>query len=275
MLIQEAKRFQQLAGIITENNSPAEEKAKDQIEKTIDSPQSQAIISKMASELSDEEKQKILNFVSSVNESIDSITEKVDLDKVIDKLIPMTEENTLEEEENNLNTPKNILKQFIFGAPVLAMGLGIAKGMALGGGTAALAAVGPQYFGAAAAGAILIALYKAIKAMTGKEKSTKSPAKSSGINVLQENAEYKIQLLIDGKAVMEITADENPTPEELRDALTALETQHRNKFDFDKAELVVLDSKGNKIGSVSKKDTFLAQKTTKTGDTYSLGGTWF
>ena len=182
-LIQEAKRFQRLAGIVTENESPAaEEKVKDQIEKTIDSPQTQSILVKIANELSDEEKQKILNFVSSINES-ESITEDVELDKVIDKLLPMTEENTLEEEENNLNAPKNLLKQFIFGAPVLAMGLGIAKGMALGGGTAALAAVGPAFFGAAAAGAILIGLYKIIKAMkSNKEKSTKSS--SSGFNVL-------------------------------------------------------------------------------------------
>jgi len=269
MLIQEAKRFQKLAGILTENESQAEEKVKDQIEKTIDSPESQATLAKMASELSDEEKQKILNFVSSVNES-ESITEDIDLDKIIDKLTPMAE-NTLEEEEN-LGTPKNILKQFIFGAPVLAMGLGIAKGMALGGGAAALAAVGPTFFGTAAAGAILIGLYKAIKAMkSNKAKSTK-PSGSSGFNVLENSGKYKIQLLIDNKAVMEISANNNPLPEELRDALTALEMKYKNKFDFNKAELIVLDPKGDKIGGLSKKDTFLTQKTTKTGDTYSLGG---
>jgi hypothetical protein len=270
-LINEAKRFQKLAGIIIENESPAaEEKVKDQIEKTIDSPQTQSILAKMASELSDEEKQKILNFVSSINES-ESVTEDVDLDKVINKLLPMTEEDTLEEGENDLSTPKNILKQFIFGAPVLAMGLGIAKGMSLGGGAAALAAVGPVFFGAAAAGAILIGLYKVIKAMkSNKEKSTKSG--SSGFNVLENSGKYKIQLLIDNKAVMEISANNNPSPEELRDALTALEMKYKNKFDFDKAELIVLDPKGDKVGNLSKEDTFLAQKTTKTGTTYSLGG---
>ena len=267
-LIQEAKRFQKLAGIINENESPAaEEKVKDQIEKTIDSPQTQSILAKMASELSDEEKQKILNFVSSINES-ESVTEDVDLDKVIDKLLPMTEEDTLEEGENDLSTPKNILKQFIFGAPVLAMGLGIAKGMSLGGGAAALTAVGPVFFGAAAAGAILIGLYKVIKAM----KSKKEKSGSSGFNVLENSGKYKIQLLIDNKAVMEISANSNPSPEELRDALTALEMKYKNKFDFDKAELIVLDPKGDKVGSLSKEDTFLAQKTTKTGTTYSLGG---
>ena len=192
-LIQEAKRFQRLAGIITENESPAEEKVKDQIEKTIDSPQTQSILVKIANELSDEEKQKILNFVSSINES-ESITEDVELDKVIDKLLPMTEENTLEEEENNLNAPKNLLKQFIFGAPVLAMGLGIAKGMSLGGGAAALAAVGPAFFGAAAAGAILIGLYKVIKAMkSNKEKSTKSSG-SSGFNVLENSINEAVEI---------------------------------------------------------------------------------
>ena len=202
--INEIKRMQQLAGILTENESQAEEKAKDQIEKTVDSPESKATLAKMASELSDEEKQKILNFVSSVNES-ESVTEDIDLDKIIDKLTPMAE-NTLEEEEN-LGTPKNILKQFIFGAPVLAMGLGIAKGMALGGGAAALAAVGPTFFGTAAAGAILIGLYKAIKAMgSNKAKPSKSSG-SSGINVLENLNEYTIQLLIDGKVVIETSAD--------------------------------------------------------------------
>jgi hypothetical protein len=270
-LINEAKRFQRLAGIIIENEQPSEEKVKDQIEKTIDSPQTQSILSKMASELSDEEKQKILNFVSNINES-ESVTEDVDLDKVIDKLLPMTEENTLEEGENDLSTPKNILKQFIFGAPVLAMGLGIAKGMSLGGGAAALAVVGPAFFGAAAAGAILIGLYKVIKAMKSNKEKPIKPSGSSGFNVLENSGKYKIQLLIDNKAVMEISANNNPSPEELRDALTALEMKYKNKFDFDKSELIVLDPKGDKVGSLSKKDTFLAQKTTKTGTTYSLGG---
>ncbi len=91
--------------------------------------------------------------------------------------------------------------------------------------------------------------------------------------IITENKDkYQIQLLIDGKAVMEITADDNPTPEELRDALTVLETKYKDKFDFNKAELIVLDPKGNKVGSLSKKDTFLAQKTKKTGISYPSPG---
>ena len=80
---------------------------------------------------------------------------------------------------------------------------------------------------------------------------------------------YKVQLKIDGKPVMSTTADGNPSPEELSDVLTALESSYKSKFDFEKAELVVLDSNGKQVGSVTKRDNFLKTKATYVGDTYS------
>jgi hypothetical protein len=80
---------------------------------------------------------------------------------------------------------------------------------------------------------------------------------------------FKIQLKIDGELVMTTTADGNPSPEELSNTLVALETKYRNKFDFEKAEIVVLDPKGEQVGSITKRDNFLRTKATYVGDTYS------
>ena len=79
---------------------------------------------------------------------------------------------------------------------------------------------------------------------------------------------FEIQLKIDGKPVMTTTADGNPSPEELTDTLTTLESRYGSKFDFNKAEIVVLDPKGEQVGSITKQDNFLRTKAKYAGDTY-------
>jgi hypothetical protein len=94
------------------------------------------------------------------------------------------------------------------------------------------------------------------------------PKNSSPKPTERPDGAYKLELRIDGETVMDTTADDNPSPEELSDVLTALESRYRSKFDFEKAEIVVLDPSGKQVGSVTKKDNFLRTKAIHVGDTY-------
>jgi len=176
--INEVKRMQLLAGLITESwlneedNAATEEKVQDTVEKAINSSQSQATLQKMADQLSDEDKQRIMKFMSSVNESADGGGEP-DLEDVTKKLMSLAE---------NRSDGKHLLGQVIYGAPVAAMGAGLIQGMLAGGGAVGLAAATPL-FAAAAAGAVLIGLYKIIKhASSNKEKPTSGGV--SGVNII-------------------------------------------------------------------------------------------
>jgi len=176
--INEVKRMQLLAGLITESqlneedNAATEEKVQDTVEKAINSSQSQATLQKMASQLSDEDKQRIMKFMSSVNESADGGGEP-DLEDVTKKLMSLAE---------NRSDGKHLLGQVIYGAPVAAMGAGLIQGMLVGGGAVGLAAATPLFV-AAAAGAVLIGLYKIIKhASSNKEKPTSGGV--SGVNII-------------------------------------------------------------------------------------------
>jgi len=176
--INEVKRMQLLAGLITESqlneedNTATEEKVQDTVEKAINSSQSQATLQKMASQLSDEDKQRIMKFMSSVNESADGGGEP-DLEDVTKKLMSLAE---------NRSDGKHLLGQVIYGAPVAAMGAGLIQGMLVGGGAVGLAAATPLFV-AAAAGAVLIGLYKIIKhASSNKEKPTSGGV--SGVNII-------------------------------------------------------------------------------------------
>jgi len=176
--INEVKRMQLLAGLITESqlneedNTATEEKVQDTVEKAINSSQSQATLQKMASQLSDEDKQRIMKFMSSVNESADGGGEP-DLEDVTKKLMSLAE---------NRSDGKHLLGQVIYGAPVAAMGAGLIQGMLAGGGAVGLAAATPLFV-AAAAGAVLIGLYKIIKhASSNKEKPTSGGV--SGVNII-------------------------------------------------------------------------------------------
>jgi hypothetical protein len=173
-LINEAKRFQKLAGLIkeSEDNAATEEKVQDTVEKAINSPQAQATLQKMASQLSDEDKQRIMKFMSSVNESASGGGEP-DLEDVTKKLMSLAE---------NRSDSKHLLGQVVYGAPVTAMGIGLIKGILAGGAAVGLAAATP-FFAAAAAGAVLIGLYKIIKnTSSNKEKPTSN--KVSGVNII-------------------------------------------------------------------------------------------
>lgn len=97
--------------------------------------------------------------------------------------------------------------------------------------------------------------------------SVKKPGATGGSSERPDGA-FKIQLKIDGKLVMDTTADGNPSPQELSDVLFSLETKYKNKFDFEKAEIVVLDPKGEQVGSITKRDNFLRTKATYVGDSY-------
>jgi len=173
-LINEAKRMQFLAGIINESqlneedNIAAKEKIENQVEKAIDSPQSQATLQKMADQLSDEDKQRIMKFMSSVNESVAGAGEP-DLEDVTKKLLSLAENNGPQDPQNR-STAQHLLGQVIYGAPVAALGAGLIKGILVGGGAIALGAAAP-FFVAAAAGAVLIGLYKIIKKANSKPKS--------------------------------------------------------------------------------------------------------
>ena len=103
-----------------------------------------------------------------------------------------------------------------------------------------------------------------------KEREKQKAAQAAASNsASRPDGSFKIQLKIDGKPVMATTTDGNPSPEELSDVLVALETKYKNKFDFEKAEIIVLDPKGEQVGSITKRDNFLRTKATYVGDTYS------
>jgi len=163
-----------------EDNTATEEKVQDTVEKAINSSQSQATLQKMASQLSDEDKQRIIKFMSSVNESIAEGGEP-DLEDVTKKLMSLAENNGPQDPQNR-SDGKHLLGQVVYGAPVAAMGAGLIKGILVGGAAVGLAAATP-FFAAAAAGAVLIGLYKIIKsASSNKPKPTSSGV--SGVNVI-------------------------------------------------------------------------------------------
>lgn len=257
-LINEIKRMQFLAGLITEaeQNTPAsEEKAIDQIEKNINSSQAQATLQKMADKLSDEDKQRIMKFISSVNES-EAGTEVPDLEDVAKKLMALTENNGPQDPQNR-STAVNILGQIGLGAPVVAMGAGLIKGILVGGAAAGLAAATP-FFAAAAAGAVLIGLAKIIF----RKKSAPSN-NVGGVNVISnpivrkkinENSKYTIHLQIDGKTVMSRESDKGLNATELSANLVALQSKYKDKYDFSKAKLVVFDPSGKNVGTWDQRD---------------------
>ena len=72
--------------------------------------------------------------------------------------------------------------------------------------------------------------------------------------IKEENASYTVHLKIDGKTVMSRTSDSNLDKKEISDNLTALESKYKDKYDFNKAEIVVLDPSGKQVGSLTKKD---------------------
>ena len=173
-LINEAKRMQFLAGLINESqlneedNAATEEKVQDAVEKAIDSPQSQSTLQKMADQLSDEDKQRIMKFMSSVNESVTEVGEP-DLKDVTKKLMSLAENNGPQNPQNR-SDGKHLLGQVIYGGPVALMGVGLIKGILAGGAAVGLVAATPLFV-AAAAGAVLIGLYKIIKNAKSKSKS--------------------------------------------------------------------------------------------------------
>jgi hypothetical protein len=69
----------------------------------------------------------------------------------------------------------------------------------------------------------------------------------------EENASYTVHLKIDGETVMSRTSDGNLDKKEMSDNLTALESKYKDKYDFSKAEIVVLDPSGKQVGSMTKK----------------------
>ena len=99
-------------------------------------------------------------------------------------------------------------------------------------------------------------------------KQPAQPASSSPSTPKKSGEDYTIQLKVDGKVVMETTADSNPSPKELSNTLFALEAKYRSKYNFEKAELVVLDPKGKQVGSVTKRNNFLDKKATSLGMGY-------
>jgi hypothetical protein len=99
-----------------------------------------------------------------------------------------------------------------------------------------------------------------------KKPTTAAPAPSTSKT---SEGDYKLQLKIDGKVVMETSADSNPSPEELSNTLFALESKYRSKYNFEKAEIVVLDPSGKQVGSVTKRNNFLDKKATSMGMGYT------
>ena len=77
--------------------------------------------------------------------------------------------------------------------------------------------------------------------------------KLAGI-IKEENASYTIHLKIDGKTVMSRTSDSNLDKNKMSDNLTALESKYKDKYDFNKAEIVVLDPSGKQVGNLTKED---------------------
>ena len=89
--------------------------------------------------------------------------------------------------------------------------------------------------------------------MAGFINEAKRFQKLAGI-IKEENASYTVHLKIDGKTVMSRTSDSNLDKTEISDNLTALESKYKDKYDFNKAEIVVLDPSGKQVGSLTKKD---------------------
>jgi len=187
-LITEAKRFQKLAGIITEsqyNEAEDNEKAKQdylhKLDTAVNSSKAIEAAKSIVDKLSDKDKQQILALTSGMNESI---LEEVDLETITDKILSKVgEDNKLDEAE--MSNLKYILGQLALGAPVVTAALGLQKAMELGGGPEALAKVGPTYFAAATAGAILILLGKVIKAtLSRKKEEFPKTNKVSGVNIM-------------------------------------------------------------------------------------------
>lgn len=97
----------------------------------------------------------------------------------------------------------------------------------------------------------------------GKAKVEPAPTQEPA-----EEGKYKTQLIVNDKPVMEISTNHLPPPEELRDAFMELERKYRERFDFNDAELAVFDETGEKVGTLSKRDTFLRKRTVKVGTSY-------
>ena len=100
-----------------------------------------------------------------------------------------------------------------------------------------------------------------------RKQPAQSPATAS-TTPKKSGESYTLQLKVDDKVVMSTTADSNPTPKELSDTLFALEARYRSKYDFEKAEIVVLDPSGKQVGSVTKRNNFLDKKATSMGMGY-------
>jgi hypothetical protein len=75
--------------------------------------------------------------------------------------------------------------------------------------------------------------------------------------IKEENASYTVHLKIDGKTVMSRTSDSDLNVKEMSDNLTALESKYKDKYDFNKAEIIVLDPSGKQVGSLTKKNQML------------------
>ena len=72
--------------------------------------------------------------------------------------------------------------------------------------------------------------------------------------IKEENTSYTVHLKIDGKTVMSRTSDSNLNMKEMSDNLTALESKYKDKYDFNKAEIIVLNPSGKQVGSLTKKN---------------------
>jgi len=53
---------------------------------------------------------------------------------------------------------------------------------------------------------------------------------------------------------MSRTSDSNLDKNKMSDNLTALESKYKDKYDFNKAEIVVLNPSGKQVGSLTKED---------------------
>jgi hypothetical protein len=69
----------------------------------------------------------------------------------------------------------------------------------------------------------------------------------------EEDSSYTVHLKIDGKTVMSRTSDHYPRDQEVSDNLRALEDKYKDKYDFSKAEIVVLNKSGEKVGGMTMK----------------------
>jgi hypothetical protein len=197
--IKEARLLQLKAGIITEdqyNEAEDSEKAKQQIlsklDAIINSPKAIETATSVVKKLSDEDKQKILDFTSGISESA---IKEVDLETITDKVLSKIGKRDEIYEGGELTTTEFILGQIIRGAPVVSLALGLQKAIELGGGPEALAKVGPTYFAAAIAGGTLILLGKIIKSIYFRKKyKTPKSNKVSGYNDFSKFGETDSEL---------------------------------------------------------------------------------